>query len=362
MAGMRRPLNLVRLSFVLLALAMLAACARPAVTGLSEPISDARIQRLYVATMRTRTQAGPIFGEKRSAKMNYSTLDISIPPEHVPGQVERDSGIVDPRKFFAPVGFANMQGVGEFTNALKRHRGGTGAVMIFVHGYNNTLEDAAFRLAQIREDLQLDDPAILFSWPSAGDPRGYIYDRDSVMFARDDFEQLIRDLRASGQRNIFIMAHSMGGYLTMETLRQIALKGDRHVFDAIEGVALMSPDIDPDLFRSQAEVIGKLPQPFVIMTSREDKVLGLASLLTGSKPRLGRIEDASAVKGLGVTLIDFSEYGEGEAGGHIAPVSSPGALAVLKGLETQLRTERGRFRDFALEGRNPRLVTAAVTQ
>jgi esterase/lipase superfamily enzyme len=362
MADMNRGLSLARLTLVLLALVTLAACSRPAVTGLSEPVGNAAIQRLYVATMRTHTQTGPIFGEKRSAKMNYSTLDISIPPGHVPGQVERDSGVVDPRKFFAPVGFDNMQGVGEFTSALKRHRGGTGAVMIFVHGYNNTLEDAAFRLAQIRQDLQLEDPAILFSWPSAGDPRGYIYDRDSVMFARDDFEQLIRDLRASGQNNIFIMAHSMGGYLTMEMLRQIALKGDRHVFDAIEGVALMSPDIDPDVFRSQAEEIGQLPQPFVIMTSREDKVLGLASLLTGRKPRLGRIEDESAVAGLGVTLIDFSRFGEGEAGGHIAPVSSPGALAVLKGLEGQLRSGRGKFRDFALEGHNPRLVTAAVTQ
>ena len=172
---------------------------------------------------------------------------------------------------------------------------------------------------------------ILFSWPSAGDPRGYIYDRDSVLFARDGFEQLIRDLRARGQRKIFIMAHSMGGYLTMEALRQMALKGDRQVMDAISAVVLMSPDIDPDVFRQQAETIGRLPQPFVIMTSRKDRVLSAAELLTGRKPRLGRIESAEAVAGLDVSVLDLTGFDDGSAGGHMVAASSASAIQLLRG-------------------------------
>ena len=339
----------------LLILVWLSACTRPMVTEFSDPVAGLDVQRLFVATQRSPGQSGPIFGEDRSPKMNYRRLSISIPPGHKPGQIERGDGVADPMREFAPIGLDEFNGFGDLMSALKRERAGDGGVLIYIHGYNNTLEDAAYRLAQIRQDFDLSEPAILFAWPSAGDPRGYIYDRDSVLFARDGFEQLIRDLRASGQKNIFIMAHSMGGYLTMEALRQMALKGDRHLMDAISAVVLMSPDVDPDVFRQQAQAIGKLPQPFLIMTSRKDRVLTLAELLTGRKPRLGRIEDKQAVEGLDVTVVDLTSFDDGSAGGHLVAVSSDAAIRLLKGLDAQIRGGgSGGLSDFVLLGKEQR--------
>lgn len=330
----------------------LAACARPAITSLSERIPGANIQHLFVATMRTQEQTGTIFGEKRSKVMNYGSMDISVPSVHEVGAIERSrvGGRANPEKHFTPVDYELLPNVTSFADAMKSHRHhGANAALLYVHGYNNTLEDAAFRLAQIRADFGFQDPAILFSWPSAGDPRGYVYDRDSVLFARDDFEQLIRDLRARGQKRIFILAHSMGAYLTMEALRQIAIKGDRHVFDVIEGVVLMSPDIDPDVFRRQAEQIEKLPQPFVIMTSKEDKVLSMAGLLSGRKPRLGRIESAKEVEGLGVTVLDFSNFSSGA--GHSTPVSSPETIRMIRNLSQQMSGQPSAFGEYVLLGK-----------
>ena len=341
---------------VLLLLTLLAACARPAVTGLTSlPPEGLDVQNLFIATQRGAGQLGPMFGARRNAKLNYGRMGISIPPGHELGKLERGKGVVDPAEFFAPVEAENYSDVGAFTRAIKREQVGEGDVLVYVHGYNNTLEDAAFRLAQIRHDFGLTDPAILFAWPSAGDPRGYIYDRDSVLFARDGFEQLIRELRSHGQRRIFILAHSMGGYLTMEALRQMALKGDRHLMDAISAVVLMSPDIDPDVFRHQAETIGKLPQPFLIMTSRKDKVLNVAEFLTGRKPRLGRIEDQDSVAGLGVTVVDMTDLDDGSAGGHMVAASSGIAITLLRGMDEQLRKGRtGQLSDFVLLGKDQR--------
>ena len=208
---------------VILALTLLAACARPAVTGLTALPEGLDVQNIFVATQRGAGQMGSMFGARRNTKVNYGQISISIPPGHQQGQLERGKGVVDPAKFFAPVAAENYADVAAFARALQREQVPGGDVLVYVHGYNNTLEDAAFRLAQIRHDFGLTDPAVLFAWPSAGDARGYIYDRDSVLFARDGFEDLIRELRAHGQRRIFILAHSMGGYLTMETLRQIAI-------------------------------------------------------------------------------------------------------------------------------------------
>ena len=235
----------------------LTACSRPAVTGLSDTVPEAVIERVFVATQRTRNQLGQIFGEKRSSRMQYATIDVSIPPRHELGQLERTRGEADAGQYFAPVAVEALDGSRDFTRALGRSRGGDGGVLLFVHGYNNTLEDAVFRVAQIKHDFDIEEPAILFSWPSAGDPRGYVYDRDSVLFARDGFVELLRDLHAAGQRRILLVAHSMGGYLTMEVLRQIALEGDRHLFGGLEAVILMSPDIDPDIFRQQAAAIAR---------------------------------------------------------------------------------------------------------
>ncbi|MDQ2091084.1 alpha/beta hydrolase [Marimonas arenosa] len=331
---------------------LLAACTRPAVTGFSQPVPEATVQRVFVATQRTASQIGQIFGENRNPVMNYAAVDVSIPPDHELGHLERTSGLADPRRYFAPVGIEAMNGAPALTSALRRARAGDGGLLLFVHGYNNTLEDAAFRLAQIRHDFALEEPALLFSWPSAGDPRGYVYDRDSVMFARDGFVQLLRDLNRSGQKRILLVAHSMGSYLAMESLRQIALTGDRHLYGALEGVILMSPDIDPDVFRQQAAAIGKLPQPFIIMTSQSDRVLSLSGLLTGRKARLGRIKGPEEVEGLNVTVIDISGFDDAALGGHNVPFSSAKAIVLLRGLDRQLRTGRTVLDEFVFLGRD----------
>ncbi|MDU8927510.1 alpha/beta fold hydrolase [Alisedimentitalea sp. MJ-SS2] len=345
----------MRVLIVFLSLTLVAGCTRHAVTGFSDPVAGLEVQRLFVATQRTAGQVGQIFGEHRSSNMHYGRISISIPPGHKPGRIERTSGIANPEKHFAPLGVEPFHRVGQFTDRIRSEQvangAGNGSVLVYVHGYNNTMEDAAYRLAQIRHDFEITEPAILFSWPSAGDPRGYIYDRDSVLFARDGFEQLIRDLRARGQREIVIVAHSMGAYLTMEALRQMALKGDRYLMDAISTVALMSPDIDPDVFRQQAVTIGRLPRPFLILTSQKDKVLGLAEFLTGRKQRLGRIKDESEVAGLGVTVLDVTDFTGDSTDSHNVAATSGALIKLLRGVEAQIRQGGGDAHDFFLLGK-----------
>ena len=201
--------------------------------------------------------------------------------------------------------------------------------LLYVHGYNNTLSEAMYRLAQIRTDFEVSMPAMLFSWPSAGDPRGYVYDRDSVLFARDDLVALMERLTAGPGDRVFILAHSMGSQLVMEALRQIALSGDRRALARLSGVVLMSPDIDPDVFARQADAIGHLPQPFFIFITRADRALTLSGFITGRKPRLGVIDAAEEVTRPDVQVIDFSDLATGEAYNHYVPVTSPAAIEML---------------------------------
>ncbi|WP_232796502.1 alpha/beta hydrolase [Roseovarius salinarum] len=328
---------------------LVAACAPPRIAKLATPDPAAQVQSLFVATERRLDQVGRIFGQDRSTEMHYARVDVSVPPVHEPGRIEwPDRGQpADPARHFAVTDYVVHDRVGSFRQALRARRDGT-ETMVYVHGYNNTLSEAMYRLAQIRADFEPPMPSVLFSWPSAGDPRGYIYDRDSVLFARDDLKALLGDLTAGQGEKVFLLAHSMGAHLVMEVLRQAAIAGDRRLLNRISGVVLMSPDIDPDLFRRQAEAIGDLPQPFLIFISERDRVLNLAALITGRKPRLGGITDPAEVAGLDVQVVDFTALSEDNAANHAVPVTSPAAISVLRGMIEQAARNATGFEEYML--------------
>ena len=135
-------------------------------------------------------------------------------------------------------------------------------VMVFVHGFNNTFADGLYRTAQIRHDFEIPGVAVHYSWPSLSLPFGYAYDRDSALFARDGLEQVLREIARTGSHNMVLVAHSVGSELLMESLRQLRIAGAHDIIDRISGVVLMSPDIDVQVFRSQAARLSPLPEPF----------------------------------------------------------------------------------------------------
>ncbi|WP_338100986.1 MULTISPECIES: alpha/beta hydrolase [Roseovarius] len=339
----------MRLTLVLACLSIgLAGCGERPVARVAPPSPAAQQQQIYVATQRNLREPGNSFGEKRPTKLNFVGMTVSVPPTHKIGQIEWPDDTPDANTDFVITESRHFAtGAAMRNDLLRRRKPGENETVLFVHGYNNTLSDALYRFAQIKNDFGVTAPAALYSWPSAGDPRGYAYDRDSVLFARDDMEETLR-LLSQGNDKVFILAHSMGAHLTMEVLRQAALRGDKRLLSRISGVALMSPDIDPDLFRKQADAIGTLPQPFVIFTSREDRALGLISFITGRKARLGRLDSAEQVKGLNVSLMDFTELG-GEGSDplkHSVAVTSPLAVGVVRGMIEQAGAGGSRFGDY----------------
>lgn len=324
---------------------LLAACAEPPLPEIIKPTATTKIQRIYVATQRTRDQVGRLFGQDRSQNIHYGWIDIGIPPTHQPGNLELPRGKTDPARHFSLAGFQELAKPSDFRRAIRAGKfGGDTEMVLYVHGYNNTMVEATYRLAQIATDFDASMPVAMFSWPSAGTVQGYIYDRDSVAFSRNDLEQVMRQLSlAPGGKNLILVAHSMGSLLVMETLRQAALRGDKKLLNRISGVFLMSPDIDPDVFRRQVETIGELPQPFFIFTTTEDRALSVSSFLTGRRDRLGRITDPSEVAGLDVTVIDFSGVADGRNLDHLVPVTSSGGIRFLRSF---LRQVAGGFSEF----------------
>jgi len=288
-------------------------------------------ETVLVATTREPDVAG-LFGRIRSEDMRFLSLDISVPPDRVAGRLSNGHAKPDPRRDFVLTSRQDFDGAEDFQRVLQqslaRQPAAEREAVIYVHGYNNSFADGAFRMAQIRHDLDLPGVALHYSWPSAANPLNYTYDRDSMLIARDGLEAMLRSTVAAGAERILLVSHSMGGLLVMETLRQIDLLTPGWAERHNAAVVMISPDIDIELFRAQASRLGSLPQPFVVFVSARDRVLRLSAQLNRSEARLGELRNPELIADLPVTLIDVSDFSEG--GGHFTLGNSPALIALLR--------------------------------
>jgi len=317
----------------LLLVAATACTPRGTITLAPEAAEVGKVEQIFIGTTRAKGKDGETFSHERSPSVRYAQLDISIPPERTEGTVNwprakvpyntrTDMLTVRSIAYATPAAFRGALG-----QAIRTESPGTREAVVFVHGFNNTFAESLYRFAQMVHDMDLPGAAVHYSWPSQASVLGYVYDRDSVLFARDGLEDLLQQVAQSGAQRILLVAHSMGTLLTMETLRQMSLRKDNRVLDRLTGVVLMSPDIDVDVFRAQSAAIGKLPQPFVIFSSRNDTALLASSTIAGEEQRLGNIKDVSLLAGLDVQLIDTSKVSTTDS--HFAVATSPALLKLM---------------------------------
>lgn len=315
---------------------VLVGCSERGVLEVAMPNPSATTHTIWVSNFRSDVQADASGAPPRPVALSFEAINVSVPATHAPGKIEWPDGPPDASTDFVSVGQRQFETINSFASDVARSdQGQINETLVFVHGYNTRHAEAVYQLAQFVHDFEIPVAPVLFSWPSAGLTIGYVYDRDSALLARDELESTLVALTRNG-RKVVLVGHSMGSYLIMETLRQIALKGSMDIDRDIKSITLMAPDVDGELFREQAMTIGDLPTPFIIMVAKQDGALRISSLLTGRRPRLGAQTDRSIVGDLPITVVDVSDLAVGGEFNHKIATTSPSAIAILRGL-----TQRG---------------------
>lgn len=325
------PVRLLAIAFVA---ALLSACADTAFVPVVPESIDAPVtQQVYVATNRSRNADG-FLDAGRAFEMTYLDTIVSLPPERSLGDAPIFGSRPDPKKHFVVAREQDLGDLTNFTNTLRRDLAQKPAaereITVFVHGFYNTYAHTLFRVAQIKKDLDVRGAMINFSWPSAGKPFGYSYDNESVLFARDDLENMLLDLPRANAGGVLLVGHSRGAVLIMETLRQIEMTRPGWVARNIKGLALIAPDIPVDVFLRSAEKISKFPQPFVIFTSTEDSALRLSSRINRTGKRVGQLDSVDALAGMPVLLVDISNFSSSKSNNHMTFAESPAFIALLR--------------------------------
>jgi esterase/lipase superfamily enzyme len=297
------------------------------VVGPSAP--DASRVDLLVATTRAPVAEPPgvMFGGSRGRGLDFADIVVSIPPAGArqPGDVTLPSSLpANPEHDFAILRADRMdlaQAKANFDARIRRIPGRR--VLIFVHGFNTRFEEAVYRFAQIVHDARVDVAPVLFTWPSGGSVTDYVYDRDSAVYSRDALEAVLQALvKDKNVDSISILAHSMGNYLAVESLRQMSIR-DHGLSPKIQDVMMASPDIDVDVFRRQIAEIDAGPRPaqFTLFISRDDRALGLSSFLARDSTRLGALDPSkepyrSLLEKGRVQVVDLTGMASGDFLNH----------------------------------------------
>jgi len=190
-------------------------------------------------------------------------------------------------------------------------------IVLFVHGYNYTFEDAALTMGELCHFLGRDFACAIFTWPAGGKRGllfGYDFDSESSEYAVEDLVKTIRIVAGTpGVERIHLLAHSRGTDTLATALSELSVEAYvlRRSFARqfkIGNVVLIAPDIDADVAVSKIFKVfsdpdlpfGGTPDPgaaleptsefkLTLYVSPDDKALATSGWLFGSIARLGRI-------------------------------------------------------------------------
>lgn len=254
---------------------------------------------IFYGTNRKKDKPGDpnnFYGDE-IADMDLGTCTISIPKGHRQGYLERPAKLLfwhlkENSKKHVVLKVVNNLAQNDFFTFLDKglQSSEEKAALIFVHGYNTTFAEAAWRTGQIYYDIPFHGVAGFFSWPSTGKTVDYLRDGERADASVSMLEKFIEDIATNTSvTQLHFIAHSMGSRILTRALTKLVTKESfRKSLTSISQIILAAPDIDCEVFKSEI-----LPQFRSIGTRRtlytndQDKALKLSQVLRTGLKRLG---------------------------------------------------------------------------
>lgn len=177
-----------------------------------------------------------------------------------------------------------------------------GDVLVFVHGYNNTIAETIARTADLTANLRNQGwrgVVVGFDWPSGNNVLNYLEDRSDAAAVAGQLVSKGLKVLAEGQAagcvtNVHLIGHSTGAYVILEAFAQAEKDGSLFKSDWRVGqVALIAGDISADSLRATAEWSQPMFRRIMRLTNYSngsDAVLAVSNAKRlGVSPRAGRI-------------------------------------------------------------------------
>ena len=192
---------------------------------------------------------GKLYGNRRSS-MTYGYLQLSLPLGHAIGQLQKDDLAGDSLKCFVLRQHKLRMTERELLTELfgKEKRGAAKDILLYVHGFDTTFENAAVTMAQVASDLNFRGSAIFFSWPTNGSVLGYSGDQNNTDWSSKNLKAFLKELaKQAPPKSICILAHSMGNRETVNAFAGLMAEA-AELRDRFRLIIMAAPDVDATIF------------------------------------------------------------------------------------------------------------------
>ncbi len=253
------------------------------------------------------------FGAKPDSIMHYGYCMVNIPQSYVKGGSGRGwlgrliAGESTRLELGCVVGLSEADFWGTL-GATLRVEVERGDMLLFIHGYNNTFQDAIEAVGQL--SYELDVRSTLFSWASCGKPGKYLVDeeraREAAPLLKTFLRRLALETKSAGKR-LHVVAHSMGNRALLQVLHEIALDSTNRD-TSIAQVIFAAPDVSQREFIDRLDPIVKvvgLSGGNTLYMAKNDKALW-ASMTLHENPRAGATPPVTVAPHL--ESVDVSNY------------------------------------------------------
>lgn len=295
---------LVLLGVLVILVGLGSGCAaEKGVTGSDQPPRPPGTQedaffraRVFFGTDRAHSDSAPGgFGPERGeGSLTYGWVEVSIPDSHEIGQIEAPAwwnlwDRENPTKYVLLLSTSTFEDRQAFVADLRDQLGEVGRddVLLFVHGYNNSFEEAGQRTAQLAYDLRFPGVPMFFSWPSRDDAAAYPSDEATIQWSAPHLATFLRDvLTSSGARYVHVIAHSMGNRAFLEVLHELDPSSLPAGSAELRQIILAAPDIDVGVFEQLSAQFHGKARRITLYSSARDRAI-LASKTFHDAPRAG---------------------------------------------------------------------------
>ena len=178
-------------------------------------------------------------------------------------------------------------------------------VYLFVHGVNNTFDEAVFRVAQLWHFAGRPGVPVCYTWPAGrGGALGYFHDYDSGNFTVFHLKKFLLAIASSPDvKRVHIVAHSRGADVAVSALRELNIQcraaGKETCTELkLANLVLAAPDLDQDVFsqRLAIEDLVAAAGRTTVYLSRDDSLLWLSNWVFGGRGRIGTMSSDHVTK------------------------------------------------------------------
>ncbi len=286
---------------------------------LSQPVAiadtkqDSYTWNILYATNRapTATPQGVAYHAQQATKIQHGVATVRVPRVSTLAPIGGSKLSIkspDPTKLVS-VTSLEPDGPSDFQSHLNKQLAASPQrdLLVFIHGFNVSLDAALQRTAQIAQDMPFNGAVVCYSWPSHANTQSYRADQRSADASVELLAQFLFDLakHAAPDVKINLLAHSMGNRVLMQALNR--LPNRTHFRE----VVLAAPDVGVKRFQELFPGVKQVAERVTLYASDGDLAL-LASLIANLERRAGDSENPVLLSGL--DTIDVSRVDVGFMG------------------------------------------------